>query len=315
MYFVQLRIARDKHADLRGVKMREVTGLPAHDLAFDPDVEPVGDKRFRASSGWLDRTMTRWRSCRTWTARHPVQSRATSSLTLRRSRSARRASSPRRETNRRTQPTTPGAFMGPTLWTSDAAVFDAGVESHYDMLHNSPNGAGMAWEATTSGCSTARNAHRYNFAEDHGPAGTDHSDGVVARWVKDEVAYVPDVSVRTSWSTANACLSPTPATSAWRCSTSPPAHRRRRRAQFRRRPAVPGQWPGADHGDGRDWRVRGAVRPGAGRWAPLRLRRAAGRISAFTLDIVDYLDLGAGASAAGMALPGPMATCGSRTPG
>ena len=42
---------------------------------------------------------------------------------------------------------TPGDFMGPTLWTADPDDFDAGAESHIDMLHNSPNGMGIAWES------------------------------------------------------------------------------------------------------------------------------------------------------------------------
>ena len=45
-----------------------------------------------------------------------------------------------------TQPSTPANFMGPTLWDGNLKEWEEGHLSHLDMLHNSPNGAGIAWE-------------------------------------------------------------------------------------------------------------------------------------------------------------------------
>jgi len=96
-----------------------------------------------------------------------------------------------------TQATTPADFMGPTLWPSDLDDFDAGHSSHLDMLHNSPNGVGIAWEAENvywifdgyHGSLT-----RYDFGDDHGQGGADHSDGEIARYIEGEVGYEDDVS-------------------------------------------------------------------------------------------------------------------------
>ena len=41
---------------------------------------------------------------------------------------------------------TPADFMGPTLWPADASLVDGGHDSHLDMLHDSPSGAGIAWD-------------------------------------------------------------------------------------------------------------------------------------------------------------------------
>lgn len=88
---------------------------------------------------------------------------------------------------------TPPDFMGPTLWTSDRGIYDGGHMGHYDMLHNSPNGAGIAWE-TDNVYWVFDGYHesltRYDFGEDHGPGGADHSDGDVARYVEGEVSYI-----------------------------------------------------------------------------------------------------------------------------
>ena len=92
---------------------------------------------------------------------------------------------------------TPRDFMGPTLWTDDSAEFEGGHASHYDMLHDSPNGMGIAWET--------RNVYwvydgyhlsltRYDFGLDHGPGGADHSDAIVRRYVQGEVGYEPGIS-------------------------------------------------------------------------------------------------------------------------
>ena len=100
------------------------------------------------------------------------------------------------EQDQLTQPNTPADFMGPTLWTADIGTFNAGHASHYDMLHNSPNSAGIAWERdhvywVFDGYHASLT--RYDFGLDHGAGGEDHSDGIVARYVEGQVAYVPDV--------------------------------------------------------------------------------------------------------------------------
>lgn len=92
---------------------------------------------------------------------------------------------------------TPADFMGPTLWSSNLSIFDAGHEGHLDMLHNSPNGVGIAWESGNAfwvfdGYHSA--ISRYNFNGDHGPGGSDHSDGEIARYVEGQVKRVPNVS-------------------------------------------------------------------------------------------------------------------------
>ena len=91
-----------------------------------------------------------------------------------------------------TQPDTPYDFMGPTMWSSQLNLFNSGHSSHLDMLHNSPNSVGVAWESENvywiydgyHGSLT-----RYNFNEDHGPGGTDHSDGVVYRYADGQLGY------------------------------------------------------------------------------------------------------------------------------
>jgi hypothetical protein len=86
--------------------------------------------------------------------------------------------------------------MGPTLWTSDSRIFQGGHESHLDMLHNSPNAVGIAWESGNAywvydGYHTSLT--RYDFRNDHGLGGTDHRDGIITRYVEGLVSYVPDV--------------------------------------------------------------------------------------------------------------------------
>ena len=100
------------------------------------------------------------------------------------------------ETDDVTQPSTPADFMGPTLWTSDRTIYDGGHGGHLDMLHNSPNGAGIAWETGNKywifdGYHQSITA--YDFNMDHGPGGQDHTDGNVARYVEGEVGYVENV--------------------------------------------------------------------------------------------------------------------------
>ncbi len=99
--------------------------------------------------------------------------------------------------NEVTQPSTPWDFMGPTLWTSDSAIFDGGHLTHTDMLHNSPNGAGIAWEADNVYWyydGEHRAISRYDFQQDHGLAGTDHTDGRIYRTLDGEMGFAPLVA-------------------------------------------------------------------------------------------------------------------------
>jgi sugar lactone lactonase YvrE len=92
---------------------------------------------------------------------------------------------------------TPKDFMGPTLWRTDPATYDAGHGGHYDMLHNSPSATGIAWQADNiywvfDGYHASLT--RYDFHGDHGAGGADHSDGEVYRYVEGEVGYVKNVA-------------------------------------------------------------------------------------------------------------------------
>jgi hypothetical protein len=92
---------------------------------------------------------------------------------------------------------TPADFMGPVLWTSELAAFDGGDESHYDMLHNSPLGMGIAWERDNiywvfDGYHNA--IVRYDFVQDHGPGGVNHEDGIITRYVEGQVKRVPGLA-------------------------------------------------------------------------------------------------------------------------
>ncbi len=104
-------------------------------------------------------------------------------------------------------------FMGPTLWSRDLDVFATSnpeavealseqfgspvdLGSHLDMLHESPNCMGIAWERDNvywvfDGSSGA--IVRYDFQEDHGVGWDDHSDGIIGRWVEGEVRRVGGV--------------------------------------------------------------------------------------------------------------------------
>ncbi len=92
---------------------------------------------------------------------------------------------------------TPGNFMGPTLWLSGYDEFDGGHASHIDMLHNSPNAVGIAWEVDNAYWVVDGAHHsltRYDFRMPHEPGGTDHSGAVVRRFVENEIGYVEGVS-------------------------------------------------------------------------------------------------------------------------
>jgi sugar lactone lactonase YvrE len=88
-------------------------------------------------------------------------------------------------------------FTGPALWTSDLAIYGgpaAGNGDHLDMLHESPNCQGIAWEKENvfwvfDGYNN--DIVRYDFAGDHNPGNDDHSDGIIHRYADFAVAKDP----------------------------------------------------------------------------------------------------------------------------
>lgn len=94
----------------------------------------------------------------------------------------------------------PSDFMGPTLWSSDPAIFGIQPEgkngSHLDMLHASPFAMGIAHERDNVywvANGQAGSLDRYDFARPHEIGGADHSDGRVWRWLDGELERVPGV--------------------------------------------------------------------------------------------------------------------------
>lgn len=83
--------------------------------------------------------------------------------------------------------------------------------SHLDMLHESPNCMGIAWErdnvywvmdgcggnhfmgGEAMDCAELGDIVRYDFQADHGPGRHDHSDGLIERYAVGVVEYVPGV--------------------------------------------------------------------------------------------------------------------------
>ena len=100
------------------------------------------------------------------------------------------------DTDERTQSFTDSDFMGPTLWTTDTNEFNGGHASHYDMMHNSPNAQGIAWDHDNVYW-VADGYHgaitRYDFQMDHNAGGEDHSDGIIERHVEGALGYLDDV--------------------------------------------------------------------------------------------------------------------------
>jgi hypothetical protein len=91
-------------------------------------------------------------------------------------------------------------FMGPVLWSSDLSVFavrNGMLGSHLDMLHQSPECMGIAWEGsgnvywTFDGLSSS--ISRYDFQKDHGVGNDNHDDGLIWRYVAGQVKAVPKV--------------------------------------------------------------------------------------------------------------------------
>jgi len=93
----------------------------------------------------------------------------------------------------------PNDFMGPSLWTSDTSMFSGSGpyhNAHYDMLHNSPQGKGIAWESGNAYYifdGYHESITRYDFHSTHGPGGSDHSDGEISRWSQGFVSGVNGV--------------------------------------------------------------------------------------------------------------------------
>jgi hypothetical protein len=84
-------------------------------------------------------------------------------------------------------------FTGPALWSSDPKIYaitpPGGNGSHLDMLHQSPYCMGICNESDNVFWVTDGNSNdivRYDFEEDHGPGQSDHSDGIIRRYVDAE---------------------------------------------------------------------------------------------------------------------------------
>ncbi|MBT8230768.1 MAG: T9SS type A sorting domain-containing protein [Bacteroidia bacterium] len=81
-----------------------------------------------------------------------------------------------------------GTFTGPTLWSSDPAIYaqpSGGNGSHLDMLHGSPLSMGIAHEVDNVFWvydNWNKDIVRYDFVEDHGPGNDDHSDAIIRRY-------------------------------------------------------------------------------------------------------------------------------------
>lgn len=108
-----------------------------------------------------------------------------------------------------TQSTTPHDFMGPTLWPSDSAEFDAGHASHLDMLHNSPLSSGIAWDTGNAYWifdGYHESITHYDFQSDHGPGGSDHRDGIVRRYAEGEVSVVNGIVAHLAFDRENQLL-------------------------------------------------------------------------------------------------------------
>lgn len=95
-------------------------------------------------------------------------------------------------------------FMGPTLWPSDLDTYcvvgqtdDYPPEgSHLDMLHESPWCMGITWEVDNvfwAFDGLHGDIVRYDFVQDHGAGGSDHSDGIVRRYTDAAVSRVSGV--------------------------------------------------------------------------------------------------------------------------
>lgn len=92
-------------------------------------------------------------------------------------------------------------FTGPALWSSDLSIYaqpSGGNGSHLDMLHESPECQGIAWETGNAYWvfdGYNEDIVRYDFADDHGPGNDDHSDGEILRFSELSVKADPQEEV------------------------------------------------------------------------------------------------------------------------
>jgi hypothetical protein len=94
-------------------------------------------------------------------------------------------------------------FMGPALWDSDTSIYSKStgpgwgdLGAHIDMLHESPNGMGIAHDHDNAYWyfdGYYNNIVYYDFQQDHGPGHDDHSDGIVRRFTNALVTRMPGV--------------------------------------------------------------------------------------------------------------------------
>lgn len=90
------------------------------------------------------------------------------------------------------------AFTGPTLWSSDLAVYaqpSGGNGSHLDMLHQNPESQGIALESlnrfwVTDGYNG--DVTMNDFRSDHGPGADDHVDGIIKRYQEFSITKDPN---------------------------------------------------------------------------------------------------------------------------
>ena len=89
-----------------------------------------------------------------------------------------------------------GHYTGPALWSSDPAIYampSGGNGSHLDMLHQCPYSMGVAWEKDNVFWvfdSYYGDLMRNDFEGDHGPGGSDHSDGRIREYNDFSVARI-----------------------------------------------------------------------------------------------------------------------------
>lgn len=117
-------------------------------------------------------------------------------------------------------------FMGPTLWSSDLEIFGesnpeavdyltdlwgfyADLGSHLDMLHESQDCMGIAWQRDNrywvfDGLEGA--IEMVDFHEDHGPGYDDHSDGEIATYLDGELQRTEGVHSGMVYDQATALL-------------------------------------------------------------------------------------------------------------
>lgn len=89
-------------------------------------------------------------------------------------------------------------FMGPTLWSSDTAVFASRYQddkqilaSHLDMLHQSPMNLGIAHDHDNAywvSDAYYKDITLYDFKDPHEVGGTDHRDGIIRRYADAHVS-------------------------------------------------------------------------------------------------------------------------------